>query len=1038
MKMRRKFSTQRSGPYSGVAFRQVAVAGGEAAAGEFRCSAPANWPLSAVTAFAESVLAEAITPAARQRVRERGVPAALHRCVAEATTRPAAPEQDIRAAIDRAAGALARAGFDNGYFDTQQDALAFHDELRAILVSRRAALDPALWRSCGLGWAYGHAEARPGYRAGSNGIAERVAGGSLCRLPDPPAARLFEAGSPDFEYALQVQQRRDAEAAAIATGRAAMAKAEARIASAVTTGPADPAQNHALGAALAAARDAGIPPTAAQRIMDRALEGLPPAEYADTHLDADSDIWDALPDVPPVAVSLAAEDADARHDAAAAVFTGSSPAIRFADTAEAWALGPTETAEDGRPLAAAPRVGATINMARFYVRDGAGGDIDAAGLIHTARILTIALDIAAGAGACESPASAEAAVATRALEISLANVAPLLMSLGLAYGSDEGRAMAGSLAALVTAATLGASADLAGQLGPCPAYASSAETASRVLGNMQRAMLGQASGYDALKRDPQRLYPFTALQGRVLDAARHHFDKAVATVCVHGLRNLGLTGVAADPGAEAILACDASGLAPMRALVQHRRLAPDIDGGAIYKVISPAVPDGLRALSHDEASVERLVDYVVGRGSLAGAPGVNHELLRERGFAEEDIEAVETQLATAGNIRAAFTPYVLGWTCAFEGLGDLGTGETLAAADILGRLDFTDWEIEHANLYCCGALTLEGAPGLPAEHLPVFDCAEPCGPIGARQVSARDRMLMAAAVQPFVTGGIALDLTLPHDATLGEISQLIRDGEAAGLRSIRLTRDGTDMTAPVTYDDLFETAGAPARPDEASIERVAQCAMVRSIESDDEPAASRARLPDRRKGYTQKARVGGHNLYLRTGEYDDGQLGEIFLDMHKEGASFRSLMNNFAIAVSLGLQYGVPLEEFVDAFTGTRFEPSGEVEGNAAITTASSILDYVFRELAVSYLEREDLAEVPPAAFEAELHAQASPASRAAPLSLASTGYVRRRLPENPYELRPAAVTGEPAPHTASGEEALSPPSVSGPSRETRPKQEGA
>src|SRR6201999_913329 len=296
------------------------------------------------------------------------------------------------------------------------------------------------------------------------------------------------------------------------------------------------------------------------------------------------------------------------------------------------------------------------------------------------------------------------------------------------------------------------------------------------------------------------------------------------------------------------------------------------------------------------------------------------------------------------------------------------SAEDLASptSDLLAAIGFTKREIEAANIHVCGAMTVEGAPHLKAEHYPVFDCANPCGRTGKRYLSVESHIRMMAAAQPFISGAISKTINMPNEATVEDCKAAYLLSWKLALKANALYRDGSKLSQPlnsqliadeVDEDDTVEAflerpaAARAAGLAEKVVEKVVERIVV---------MRERERMPDRRKGYTQKAVVGGHKVYLRTGEYDDGKLGEIFIDMHKEGAALRSLLNNFAIAVSLGLQYGVPLEEYVGDFTFTRFEPSGPVQGNDSIKFATSILDYVFRELEVGYLSRFDLAHVDP------------------------------------------------------------------------------
>ena len=411
-----------------------------------------------------------------------------------------------------------------------------------------------------------------------------------------------------------------------------------------------------------------------------------------------------------------------------------------------------------------------------------------------------------------------------------------------------------------------------------------------------------------------------------------------------------------------VMDCDTTGIEPDFALVKFKKLA----GGGYFKIINRAVPEALRVLGYSESQIAEIVGYAVGRGSLKDAPAINYATLKSKGFTAEAIEKVEKALPTAFDIKFAFNKWTLGVDFLRDELGV--DAEDLAAPsfDLLAHLGFTKREIEAANIHVCGAMTVEGAPHLKPEHYAVFDCANPCGRTGKRYLSVDSHIRMMAAAQPFISGAISKTINMPNDATVEDCKAAYMLSWKLALKANALYRDGSKLSQPLQSqliadddedDDVIEAfLDKPAAARAAALaEKVVEKMVERIV-----IMRERERMPDRRKGYTQKAVVGGHKVYLRTGEYDDGRLGEIFIDMHKEGAAFRSLLNNFAIAVSLGLQYGVPLDEYVDAFTFTRFEPAGPVQGNNSIKYATSILDYVFRELAVSYLERFDLAHVDP------------------------------------------------------------------------------
>jgi ribonucleoside-diphosphate reductase alpha chain len=409
--------------------------------------------------------------------------------------------------------------------------------------------------------------------------------------------------------------------------------------------------------------------------------------------------------------------------------------------------------------------------------------------------------------------------------------------------------------------------------------------------------------------------------------------------------------------------CDTTGIEPDFALVKFKKLA----GGGYFKIINRAVPDALRALGYRESEIAEIEAYAVGHGSMKQAPAINPGSLRAKGFTDEKIDAVEKGLKSAFDIKFVFNRWTLG--------EDFLTGTLKVPADklndpsfdLLSYLSFSKADIEAANIHICGAMTLEGAPFLKQEHYAVFDCANPCGKIGKRYLSVESHIRMMAAAQPFISGAISKTINMPNDATVEDCKNAYMLSWKLALKANALYRDGSKLSQPLNSaliadededaEDAVEALAAlPAAAKTAHVsEKIVEKVIERVVAIRD-----REKMPDRRKGYTQKAVVGGHKVYLRTGEYDDGRLGEIFIDMHKEGAAFRAMMNNFAIAISLGLQYGVPLEEYVEAFTFTRFEPAGFVQGNERIKSATSILDYVFRELAVSYLGRNDLAHVDP------------------------------------------------------------------------------
>jgi ribonucleoside-diphosphate reductase alpha chain len=615
---------------------------------------------------------------------------------------------------------------------------------------------------------------------------------------------------------------------------------------------------------------------------------------------------------------------------------------------------------------------ASLNLMAFRKDDGSF-DIEA--YEHAIELWTVVLEIAVTMAQFPSRRIAQLSYEYRTLGLGYANIGGLLMASGVPYDSPQGRALCGALSAIMTGVSYATSAEMARELGAFPGYAANREAMLRVMRNHARAAAGDASGYEDLDTAPVPLDHASCPDPRLLAHAMHAWEKAIELGRKHGYRNAQATVIAPTGTIGLVMDCDTTGIEPDFALVKFKKLA----GGGYFKIINRMVPDALRGLGYAEEAIKRIVDYAVGRGSLAGAPGVNHETLAAKGFTPEKIATIEKAVASAFDIKFVFNRWTLGEDFLTGPLGLSPERIDKPDFDLLAEIGFGKREIEAANEYACGAMTLEGAPGLDPEHLPVFDCASPCGRKGKRFLSVESHIRMMAAAQPFISGAISKTINMPNDATVEDCKEAYLLSWRLALKANALYRDGSKLSQPLNAQLLADeeeeqdevlAAIASDQPQamraivlaERLTQRVAELEgeLAREVQSRQDARGKRERLPDRRTGYIQKAMVGGHKVYLHTGEYDDGRLGEIFLDMHKEGAAFRSLMNNFAIAVSVGLQYGVPLEEFVEAFTFTRFEPAGLVRGNSTIKNATSILDYIFRELAISYLERNELAHVNP------------------------------------------------------------------------------
>jgi ribonucleoside-diphosphate reductase alpha chain len=615
-----------------------------------------------------------------------------------------------------------------------------------------------------------------------------------------------------------------------------------------------------------------------------------------------------------------------------------------------------QTTDEGGPLGASASVLRRPSSVLHF-------DID--GYEHAVRLWTIVLEVSVMMAQFPSREIARLSYEFRTLGLGYANLGGLLMSSGIPYDSEAGRALCGALSAIMTGVSYATSAEMAAELGAFPRFAENREAMLRVMRNHRRAAHGERSGYEKVATPPVPLDHKACPDARLSEHARRAWDRALTLGEAHGYRNAQASVIAPTGTIGLVMDCDTTGIEPDFALVKFKKLA----GGGYFKIINRAVPAALRALGYGESEIADVVAYAVGHGTLAQAPAINHAALAAKGFTPEAIESVEKALPTAFDIKFAFNKWTLGAEFLRDALGVAGADLNAPNFDLLAHLGFTRREIEAANIHVCGAMTVEGAPHLKPEHYAVFDCANPCGRTGKRFLSVQSHIRMMAAAQPFISGAISKTINMPNEATVADCNEAYLLSWKLALKANALYRDGSKLSQPLQSqliadeedEEEIETISTfLERPQAARAAGLAEKIVEKVVERV-VVMRERERMPDRRKGYTQKAVVGGHKVYLRTGEYDDGRLGEIFIDMHKEGAALRSLLNNFAIAVSLGLQYGVPLEEYVDAFTFTRFEPSGPVQGNDSIKYATSILDYVFRELAVSYLERFDLAHVEPA-----------------------------------------------------------------------------
>ena len=618
---------------------------------------------------------------------------------------------------------------------------------------------------------------------------------------------------------------------------------------------------------------------------------------------------------------------------------------------------------------------ASLNLRRFFDEETSKFDVE--GFEYMTRLWTVVLEISVLMAQFPSPEVAQLSFDYRTLGLGFANLGSMLMVSGIPYDSEEGRAIGGAIAAIMNGVAYSTSAEMAEALGTFARYDDNKTHMMRVMRNHRAAAYDASEAYENLQIQPQGINA-KYCPDYLLTAATKAWDTAVQLGEKHGYRNAQATVIAPTGTIGLVMDCDTTGVEPDFALVKFKKLS----GGGYFKIINQSIPAALHKLGYSEGHIDAIVKYAKGHATFAGAPHINHQSLSELGFIAEEIKKLDKAVESAFEIGFVFNAYALGEEC-LQRLGFAPEQYYDAEFSLLHELGFSDDEIDAANDYVCGTMMMEGAPYLKEEHLPVFDCANKCGKKGERYIHAHGHIRMMAAVQPFISGAISKTINLPHEAHVDEIKDCYKLSWELGIKACALYRDGSKMSQPLSNksdkkkkkEESKAEETAPLTTDAAPQSHIVDLATLtvedlleevnRRVQASPDTQlkrklsqiVERKNLPAKRRGYTIKAKVGGQALFLRTGEYGDGTLGEIFIDMAKEGATMRSLLNSFAIAISVGLQYGVPLEEYVDKFIFTRFEPSGIVE-HPNIKTATSVLDYIFRVLAYEYLDRNDLVHV--------------------------------------------------------------------------------
>lgn len=619
---------------------------------------------------------------------------------------------------------------------------------------------------------------------------------------------------------------------------------------------------------------------------------------------------------------------------------------------------------------------ASVNLRKFYNEETNQFDVE--GFEYVSRLWTTVLEVSVLMAQFPSKEVAQLSYDYRTLGLGYANLGSMLMVMGIAYDSEEARGIAGALTAIMTGITYKTSAEIASHQGPFARYEENREDMMRVMRNHRLAAY-DADEYEKLSVKPQGIKA-KYCPDYLLKAATKAWDEAVQMGEKYGYRNAQTTVIAPTGTIGLVMDCDTTGVEPDFALVKFKKLS----GGGYFKIINQSVPTALKNLGYSDKESEAIVKYAVGSGTFAGAPHVNHQSLSEKGFIAEEIKKLDAAVGSAFEIGFVFNVYNLGEEC-LKRLGFKPEQYFNFEWSLLEALGFTDDQIDAANDYVCGTMTIEGAPLLKDEHLSVFDCANKCGKKGERYIHAHGHIRMMAAAQPFLSGAISKTINLPNEANVEEISDSYLMSWQLGLKACALYRDGSKLSQPLSNKSdkkkkadageevtAEETAAAAAAAAESNIVDMGKLTIKELLEEVQKRVQSspdtklkrelariveRRTLPAKRRGFTQKAKINGQALFLRTGEYGDGTAGEIFIDMAKEGATMRSMLNCFAISISIGLQYGVPLEEFVEKFVFTRFEPAGMVD-HPNIKSTTSIVDFIFRALAYEYLGRTDLVHV--------------------------------------------------------------------------------
>ncbi len=923
------------------------------------------------------------------------------------------PERSAKQVFNRLAGTWRHWGEREGYFASAQDAEAFEDELRYMLANQMAAPNSPQWFNTGLNWAYGLTGPAQGFWYVDGETGKLTESPDSYSRPAPHACFILSVGddlvNPGGIMDLWVREARIFKFGSGAGSNFSSIRAEDELLSGGGKSSGVMSFLKIGDRAAGAIKSGGTTRRAAKMVIldvdhpdietfvdwkkveeDKAKlliqHGGFPADfngeaYATVSgqnsnnsvristefvkaVEADGD-WD-LVNRTDGSVRRTVKAREVWHRIAEAAWACADPGLQFDTTINEWHTCPA----GGRIRASNPCSEymflddtacnlASVNLVKFY--DDESGVFDIEAYKHAVRLWTIVLEISVAMAHFPSEPIAQGSYDYRTLGLGYANLGSLLMRQGIAYDSDEGRAIAGALTSVLTGFSYATSAEMASVVGPFPRFAENRAEMLRVIRN-HRVAAYDGDEYDGISTIVMGI-DAEFCPDELLVAAREAWDLALERGEQHGYRNAQSSVLAPTGTIGLLMDCDTTGVEPDFALVKFKKLA----GGGYFKIVNQSVAPALDRLGYGPAQIEAVVEYIVGTSSIEGAPHINTESLLALGFNEEDLIRLQATLPGVFELKHAFNVFTFGEET-LQRLGFDVDEYTSWDFDLLRSLGFTKDQVNEANDHICGRQTIEGAPHVDQGHLQVFDTANKNGKYGERFIHHNGHIKMMAAAQPFISGAISKTINMPSEVTIADIEEAYHLSWELGLKAMALYRDGSKAAQPLN-STADEGEGSEDEPPEIT----AAVEQEKAIHWGNLPAGisptqayaqgmkpPRFMLPARRSGYLQEARVGGHKVYLRTGEYEDGTLGEIFIDLAKEGATLKGILSCFAIAVSKGLQYGVPLEEFVDTFTFQTFEPRGMVEGHANIKMANSIIDYVFRALGVEYLQRDELAQVPP------------------------------------------------------------------------------